>query len=193
MKDIEISKSTFILTIVLVSVLGFSAGLAAFSPLMTAQHRDSKVSANVFILFETAKGTWTAKGGNLITNIGERYVRNILGFDNVTSNNATKWISISNAGSPLVTWTELDTEIAANGFTRALGTVTAWLNGTDYAYNVTKKFTATGTQQVQTAGLQWNSTSQGDGSLFAAADFAQTTFENNDNCTITWVITWDAN
>ena len=193
MKEIEIRKSTFILTIALVSVLAFSSGYLAFSPLMRAQHRDSKVSANVFILFETAKGTWSAEGGNLITNIGERVVRNILGFDNVTANNATKWISMSNAGSPLVTWTELDTELAANGFTRALGTVVTWMNGTDYAYNVTKKFTATGSQQVQTAGLQWSGVAESDNNLFAAADFAQTTFENNDNCTITWVITWDAN
>jgi len=160
---------------------------------MTVGHRTPKASANVYILFETARGTWSAESGNLITNIGERYPRNIIGFDNVTANNATKWISMSNAGSPSVTWTELASELAANGFTRALGTVTAWMNGTDYAYNVTKKFEATGTQQVQTAGLNWNPTASSDNNLFAAADFAQTTFENGDNCTITWVITWDAN
>lgn len=193
MKEIEIRKSTFILTIALVSVLAFSSGMLAFSPLMKIGHRTPKPSANVFILCETARGTWTAKGENLITDIGEQYPRNILGFNNVTNHNATKWISMSNAGSPLVTWTELDTELAANGFTRALGTVVTWMNGTDYAYNVTKKFTATGTQQVQTAGLQWSGTAESDNSLFAAADFTQTTFENNDNCTITWVITWDAN
>lgn len=193
MKDIEISKSTFILTIALVSVLAFSSGYLAFSPLMNVGHRDPSVSANVYILCETVRGTWTAESGNLITNIGERLTRNILGFDNVTANNATKWISMSNAGTPLVTWTELDTELAANGFTRALGTVVTWMNGTDYAYNVTKKFTATGTQQVQTAGLQWSGVAESDNNLFAAADFAQTTFESGDNCTITWVITWDAN
>lgn len=154
-------------------------------------HRQPKV--NAYLFFETAHGSWSGQSGNLITNIGERYVRNIIGFDNVTANNATKWISLSNVGSPLVTWTELDTEVNANGFTRMLGTVTAWMNGTDYAYNVTGKFTATGTQQLQTAGSQWNDTPVSDNNLSAAATFTQTTFELNDNLTITWVFTWDAN
>jgi hypothetical protein len=168
--------------------LGFGYQLASIP-----QHRSPRATANVFLLCETAKGTYSGNGGNLITNIGERYVRNILGFNNVSDHNATKWISLSNVGSPLASWTELDTEIAANGFTRAIGTVTSWMNGTDYAYNVSKKFTATGQQQLQTAGLQWNDTPESDNNLFAAATFSQTTFETDDNLTITWVITWDAN
>jgi len=183
---------------VLLSIFGllcFSLGYS-LPNILISEHRQPKVTANVFMLFETVKGSWSGGGGNLITNIGERYVRNIIGFDNVSSNNATKWISLSNVGSPQVTWTELDTEVNANGFARALGTVTAWNNGTDYAYNVTKKFTASGTQQLQCAGLQWNDTPESDNNLFAAysgALFPQTTFESNDNLTITWVITWDAN
>lgn len=156
-------------------------------------HKDPSPKANLVLLFETSRGSWSGGSGNLITNIGERLPRNILGFDNVTAHNATKWISLSNVGSPLVTWTELDTEVNANGFSRALGTVTTWMNGTDYAYNVSKKFTASGTQQLQTAGLQWNDTPVSDNNLFSCATFTQTTFESGDNLTITWVITWDAN
>ena len=156
-------------------------------------HKDGEYNANLVLLFETSRGSWSDGSGNLITDIGERYVRNIIGFDNQTANNATKWISLSNVGSPLDTWTELNTEINANGFTRALGTVTTWMNGTDYAFNVSKKFTASGTQQLQTAGLQWNDTPESDLNLFACATFTQTTFESNDNLTITWVITFDAN
>lgn len=176
----------------LVATLSFSGGYFVHS-VNLQNHRDQRVRANLFILFETAKGSWSGRGGNLITNIGERYVRNAIGFNNVTNFNVTQWISLSNAGSPLVTWTELASEVAANGFTRAIGTVTHWMNGTDYAFNVTNQFTATGTQQLQTAGLQWNDTASSDNNLFAAADFPQTTFSSGDNLTITWVITWDAN
>jgi hypothetical protein len=184
---VELSRKKLVAVIALCFCLGFS-----INPLLsTVTHRTPKV--NAYLFFETTRGSWSGESGNLITDLGENYVRNILGFDNVSNNNATKWISLSNVGSPLVTWTELDTEVAANGFTRALGTATAWLNGTDYAYNVTHKFTASGTQQLQTAGLQWNDTPESDGNLFAAATFTQTTFETNDNLTITWVITWDAN
>lgn len=185
----QMSKKFFALTLVLCFAFGVS-----INPIATMlTHRDPKAKANLFLLFETARGSWSGNGGNLITNIGERLVRNILGFDNVTANNATKWISLSNVGSPLASWTQLDTEVTANGFGRALGTVATWQNGTDYAYNVTKKFTATGTQQLQTAGLQWSGQASTDNNLFAAATFTQTTFETNDNLTITWVITWDAN
>jgi hypothetical protein len=74
-----------------------------------------------------------------------------------------------------------------------LGTVVAWENSGDRAFNVSKQFTATGTQQLQTAGLQWNDTPVSDNNLFASADFTQTTFNSADTLTITWVITVNAN
>lgn len=176
----------FALTIVISGSLGYSVANIRV-------HRDPRIKANVFYFFETAKGSYSGKGGNLITNIGEQYVRNAIGFNNVTNFNYTGWISLSNVGSPLATWTELNTEVNANGFSRSAGTVTTWMNGTDYAYNVTNQFTASGTQQLQTAGLQWNDTAVSDNNLFAVDTFTQTTFESGDNLTITWVITWDAN
>lgn len=157
------------------------------------QHRDPQFRANVFILCETSKGTWAGEGGNLITDLGEGYVRNIMGFDNETNHNATKWISLSNVGSPSASWTQLDTEVNANGFTRNIGTVVSWANGTDHAFNVSYKFTATGSQQLQTAGAQYNDTPVSDNNLFAVATFDQTTFASGDNLTITWVFTWDCN
>ena len=157
-------------------------------------HRDAHASANVFYIFETAEGTWSGQAGNVITNLGECYVRNIMGFNNESDNNETKWISLSNDASPAVTWTKLTTEVTANGFARALGTVVAWNNGTDYAYNVSKTFTATAdANELQCAGLNWNDSPDSDNNLFACAAFTQTTFNTGDNCTIVWVITWDAN
>lgn len=67
------------------------------------------------------------------------------------------------------------------------------MNGTDYAYNVTHKFTATGTIRINATGLHWSDTDSADNTMFALASITATTFANNDNCTITWVITCDGN
>jgi hypothetical protein len=194
MKAVNI-KLHYLLAILLVTVI---AGTALGYEFRTNPfHRDPTPTANVFYLFETGHGTWSGQAGNLITNLGDNYVRNAIGFANATGAgtvNATQYISLSNDASPLVTWTVLPVEVTANGFTRSLGTVSHWMNGTNYAYNVSKTFTATGTQQLQCAGLNWSPTLSGDpagGSLFACASFtSQATFNSGDNCTITWVITW---
>ena len=188
----ELTVKKTIVMLCLVSILSFSMGYA-WQQGGFIQHRNPTVKANVYMFKETVDGTEVMPTSNVITNIGEKYVRDILGFDNVTGHNATKWISLCNTGTPDATWTQLETEINANGFTRALGTVVSWMNGTDYAYNVTKKFTATGTQQLKNAGLQWRDTPVSNDNLFACAGFDQTTFNADDNCTIRWVITWNAN
>lgn len=157
-------------------------------------HVDPKAKANVYIFAETSKGTILLNPGNQIQDIGDSYVASwtgLCGTGNTTARNATQWISLSNSALPAQSATQLTSEIAANGFTRAIGTVSAlWLNGADYAFNVTKTFTATGTQQLQVAGLQWSGVASSDGNLFAAASFTQTTFNTNDNLTITWSITF---
>lgn len=186
----EISFKKLGVLLAVLTVLSFSSGYAWQQGYF---HRSPNVKANVFVFKESVDGIEELSSGNLITDIGERYVRDILGFDNVTGHNATKWISLSNDATPLASWTKLPNEVNANGFTRALGTVAAWVNSGDYAYNVTKKFTATGTQQLQCAGCNWRDTATSDDNLFAAAAFTQTTFNANDNCTIRWVITWNAN
>ena len=167
-------------------------------PLLLYRHRDPQVKANLFILIERANGKETIEAGNVLTNDFENCARDAFGFGNASiSTNQTKWISLSNDAAPAATWTKLTNEVAANGFSRALGTVTAWLNGTDYAYNVTKTFTATGAQQLQCAGLNWNDTPQSDNNLAACASFTQTTFQATagapDNATFIWVITFDFN
>jgi hypothetical protein len=156
------------------------------------QHVDPKINVYLEIVKGDTAGVQSKLyAGNLITDIGERYVRNHIGFDNQT---LSGWsISVSNDGTPLVTWTKLPNEVTANGFTRGAGDVTAWVNSGDYAFNVTEVFTATGTQQLQTAGLNWDPTSDSDNNLFAAADFTQTTFNADDTLTATYVITKNAN
>jgi len=169
-----------------------SSAFLSYSAKSYSVHRDPKAHANVFVFAETAGGTEQLFSGNQIMDIGDAWVASLVGLagsENTTSRNAAQWISLSNSALPAASATELTTEIAANGFTRALGTVSAlWLNSGDYAFNVTKTFTATGTQALQTAGLNWESS--GDGNLFASAAFTQTTFNLNDNLTISWSITF---
>ena len=186
------SKRKFLFAISLTAMVTFLSGYG-LAQVRINTHRNPSLKDNVWIFKETPAGKELIGSGNVIVDIGERYIRNILGFNNVTAHNATKWISLGN-GSILDTRTKLGTEATTTGFTRALGTVTAWMNGTDYAYNVTKKFTATGDIQINCAGLQWSGVSDSDNNLFALASLGGAQdFENNWNCTIVWAITWDAN
>lgn len=186
----EISKLRF--TAVLLCTILLTVG--ATYTLRFSQHQNAGYSANIYILLEQRCGTTDYESGNLITDLGENYVRNTIGFNNVTNWNYTNWISLSNDATPLVTWTELPGEVDnTNGFGRTNGTATAWNDGTDYAFNVSKKFTATGAATLQCAGLNWNNTLQSNNNLFAAATFTQTVFASGDNLTITWAITWDGN
>jgi len=187
-------KIQVIATTLIIALLCFSIGYFA-NPLY--QHFNPKVNVhlqvrrNSVVIGETT-GAYDMFSGNLITDIGETFIGEsaILGTDA----NGTWAISLSNDGSPAAGWTELTTEIAANGFTRAAATESAaWQNSGDWAINYTYTFTATGTQQLQTAGLQWDDTPSSNNNLFAAADFTQTTFETDDTLTVLWIITVNAN
>ena len=172
--------------------MGFSIGIAVKDYYV---HQDPKVNIDLYVKHNSVSLseplTTHESVGNLITDIGEGFIRDaMLTLDSNSSNWA---ISLSNDGSPAAGWTELTTEIAANGFTRAAGDSVTWTNSGDAAFNVTYTFTATDTQQLQTAGLQWDDTPSSNNNLFAAADFTQTTFNAADTLTITWVITVDAN
>jgi hypothetical protein len=141
-------------------------------------------------------GLLISESGNLITDLGEDWIRDwvgLAGAGNTTARSAAMYISLSNDASPSASWTKLPNEVAANGFTRAVGDVAEWDNSGDAAFNVTKTFTATGTQQLQCAGLNYLVTAESDNNLFAAAAFTQTTFNADDTLTITWSITINAN
>ena len=188
-----ISKTRFVIAIALCAIIMFSMGYAMHNAVLNKRHQPIGPSANVFVTVQTEFGVYDIATGNVITNIGERYVRNILGFDNVTAHNATKWITLSNDASPVQTWTKLPTEATTYGAGRALGTVSAWVSAGDYSYNVTKKFTFTGSITLQCTGTQWSGVASSDNNLFACAAFTQTAFANNWNLTIKWSFVYNAN
>lgn len=170
-------------------VIGFIAG---YNVLLMNGHRDPQLHANVYVLYEGVNGKQEIGGGNIITNIAEATLRNFIGFGNATAGtaeigtNQTKYIALGNA-TPAATLTKLTTE-CVNGttgaFGRALGTVSAWQNGTDYAFNVTHTFTQNATETINCAALHWYGTAESDNNLFACASITQTQFASGDNCTI---------
>lgn len=187
----KISFAKFASVALIFSCLFFAIGYS-FAPTYEP-HKNPSVRYNVYAFKD---GISIGEGsGNLITDIGETWLRDWAGCSasNTTSRSGAQWISLCNTASPLAGWTKLNSEVTANGFDRQAGTVAWWVNSGDSAFNVTKTFTATGTQQLQTAGLNWVSTGDSDGNLFAAAAFTQTTFNAGDTLTITWTITFDAN
>jgi hypothetical protein len=172
----------------LFGILCFGIGFN-LNTITTYIHRDPQASVNVFVFKETPMGTVIIGQGNLITDIGDRYARDIMGFSN---DSEPVWsISLGNA-SVAAGLTKLTAEATTTGFERAVGLVTALKNGADWAFVVTYKFTATGYIQVDSAGLNWVSTGNSDGNLFAAAALTggAQSFYNIWNCTVVWTITW---
>lgn len=180
-------------TVLLISALLLSFSIGFMLAPDFSQHKNPQVQWNVYAFKD---GVMVGEAsGNLITDIGEIWIRDwaAASAGNTTSRDGARYISLTNTASPAADWTKLTSEVTTNGFDRNEGTVTWWVNSGDAAFNVTKTFTATGTQQLQTAGLNWVSTDDSDGNLFAAASFTQTTFNAGDTLTITWIITIDAN
>ena len=121
----------------------------------------------------------------------EEKARNIFGFNNETINifNA---IALGNS-TIAQTKTKLDTEATTTGFARTNGTVTAWTNSGDYAFNVTNKFTATGNIAVNSTALHETDTGETTDAVALASLGGSEDFKNNWNCTITWSITCNFN
>ena len=166
-------------------------------------HHDPTPTANVEVtaqrLIDGKVVTETVLVGNLITLNGAIHMRNIMAFSNETLPlNTTSVIALSNEAALVNTNTNFAAEVTTNGFARANGTITAWLNTTyvaqgNYAWNVTKMFTATDTQQLQQAELCWSLLPSCTYDSFAFATFTQTTFNLNDNLTIVWCCTFGTN
>ena len=167
-------------------IIAFTAGYYLNPLFMHGQrHGVAKPNANVIILWEHAGGVDQLYVGNVITDIGEQYLRNITSQGASAVVDAVKYISIGNATAS-ASLTDLASE-----YDRQAGTVVEWINGGDYAYNCTYKWVNVGPVTLNAAGLHWNAS--GTGNLFAVANFAETTFGSNDNLTIRWVVTFNGN
>jgi hypothetical protein len=122
---------------------------------------------------------------NILVTIGSTYVRNILGFNNVTGQNATKWISLSSDTSPTTSWTKLPNEFTTGGLARALATMTV-INST--AFQAQASWTSSTTATITCTGLQWAGEAGSDGNLFAAAAVSSASVISGDNIQVTWTV-----
>lgn len=150
------------------------------------QQHDVIAKENIYFFYEKASGSSYAEGHNVITNIGENRTGQFHS-QNTTSENGVLWISIGNATAS-ASLTQLTSE-----YLRWEGTAVEWMNGGDFAYNLTYTHMFTETQNIDCAGSHWDGS--GNNNLYAVANLAggAQTFNANDNITITWVKTFDCN
>jgi len=184
----EMSKTKFILALILCCVIAFSSGYVIQN--VSISKPTGHLVGNIFVTIEEPMGIHDfLNPHNLITNIGD----NQTGIR--VSTNGTyveaRWISLGNA-TPAYTLTKLTTEATTLGATRKLGTFVAYLTsgsaptGGNYAFNITAKFYFTGDITLNCAGAQWSATSGSDNNLYACASITQTAFHNLWNMTILW-------
>jgi len=179
----EVSTRKFVLTLSLVAILFLTIGYSArFESIRT-----KRVTANVFLVFETFEGGARLETSNVITNIGENRT-GVYHSQNQSSIYAVQWISIGNASGTLQTKTQLDSE-----YDRQQGSIVEWMNDNDFAFNCTYKWTFTETINLNCVGGHWNST--GNNNLYAIANFPDgaVTFNNNENLTGRWIYTYNCN
>jgi len=186
----EINMKRFLVVITLVAVLMFSMGYSVRNGVFS--HRDPQVNVNMYVLKETPEGNDLIYSGNVITDRFENKLGNIFGFNNETVYE-TKWIALGNSTIDQ-TKTKLDAEATTLGFARAVAdSVVKWSNGGDTAINYTKKFTATGDIQIDATALHESVTGEATDAVALASLGGAEDFKNNWNCTIIWVLTWNAN
>ena len=126
---------------------------------------------------------WSYHAG-VLTTIGKNWIEDQLG-DSPAADPA-KWVSLStSASSPSAAWTQIPTEIVANGLERAAGTYASTGDG---VWTISHQFTASGPHtDVQLTGLQW--AAAGDGNLLASDTITPVTLGSGDKLTVTWAIT----
>lgn len=177
-------RKTQIVALSLLCILCLSVGYALHF-VVIKKHGVAKAEANLFVFAETVEGTYMLSSGNVITDIGEQRTRNFHSQNSSATDYALYWISIGNVTAGTAK-TQLDSE-----FDRQMGEITEWTNDGDYALNCTYTFNFASANVTDGAGLHWDTT--GDGNLYACANYASTEWAINDNCTIVWSITYNAN
>lgn len=182
-------RNRFIIGVVLLALLGAIAGCGVGSEQLPEMANTVTIQGRVVVdayHYDEATGEYVHfyhhESENLLMNIGKDWIEDQLGDSPGTD--PAKWISLSTdtTDPPLATWTQIPTEIAADGLTRAAGTY----GSTDVgAWEIEATFNATATHTaVQLTGLQY--AVSGDNNLMAANHFTPVTLNNGDALTVTW-------
>lgn len=121
---------------------------------------------------------------NILTTIGARLVRNILGFDNETQRQV-KYIALSSDTNPDKTWTKLPNEYTTGGLERKAGTPSV-INAT--AFQVVAQWTSSTTTTIKCTALHWDGTSGSDNNMWAVASIPDASVIPNDEIQVTWKV-----
>jgi hypothetical protein len=144
--------------------------------------------AEIAVVHRNANGDvlGVEKQHNLILNVGRvQYHKQCFGTSGLSAN-GMNYIALSNdATAPAATDTTLTAEIAANGLSRAQGTVTL-PTGSGNQTTVDKTFTATGAQACQKAALFDASSA---GNMNHELLFTQRSLQTNDTIQVTYTLT----
>lgn len=173
-------------------------------------HKPPVISVNVAWALQLADGTGvrdvSGNSGNQIVDIGDKYASSLLGMSgqlNSTAYNSTVYIALGNQ-SALLSYsdTQLSSEFAYAdaGFRRSTILSPTWVGGTGigngnyYNFTVSNKFTATVADCANATSLHWSGAYVSNSNMFAEANIGTMplgqAFAINDNCTITWTITF---
>lgn len=179
-------KKLALTSIMLIAVLAVGFSIGYYQGQLLAVQQDVKYPHIVnLVVRRDGAVIYNHTTHNIITTIGAKYVRNILGFNNETSQEATKWISLSDDTSPSASWTKLPSEFTTGGLARASATMTV-INAT--AYQAQASWTATASFTIRCTGLHWSGTAGSDGNLFAVATVPDANVISGDEVTITWIV-----
>jgi hypothetical protein len=180
----------------MIILLGAGSTLYVLNPGSVPDRKGSWGTVTCTVLSD--QGILTSSHHNINSFYGEQYVRNFIGFGNLsTTDNKTIYIACGN-GTPSTTLSILNPEITTLGFSRVAGNVTTWYNTTTnhYAYNVTAMFHATGHIRFSTVSLNFFSRPNSNYNLFASgyivADGSMQVFETSWTLIAKWVITIQA-
>ena len=183
------TRNRFIIGVVVLVLLGAVAGCGGGSEQLPEMVNTFTIQGRVIVdayHYAEATGTYVHfyhhESSNLIVDIGEDWIEDQLGDS--PSTDPAKWISLSTdtTDPPLATWTQIPTEIAADGLQRKAGTYGSTGVG---AWDIAATFNATATHtNVQLTGLQY--AVSGDNNLMAANHFTPVTLNNGDALTVTW-------
>jgi len=185
----EISKKQLLLVLAVTVLCTASLTYAMRTMLVMQVHQESRPRVNLYLIFERADGTSYLDVGNIIVDKGELLTRN--SFSRIVSINATK-LAVGNITGLDQTDTVL-TDVYADPTDGSYveGTIVEWANAGDYAYNCTWKWTFEETVTLDAAAAYFGNTTF----AYSMANFptGQETFNNNENLTVRYVHTYNAN
>jgi hypothetical protein len=186
-------RNRFIIGVVLLVLLGAIAGCGVGSEQSPEMANTVTITGRVVVdayHYDEATGTYVHfyhhESENLLVTIGKDWIAQQLG--GTASTDPAKWISLStDTTSPVVGWTQIISEIASGGLTRAAGTY-SHTGGTN-TWEIEATFSASATHTaVQLTGLQWSVTASSDNNLMAANTFTAVTLNDGDALTVTWAL-----